>query len=205
MHYNPKTGVNSREWIRYADNTFEPVRKSGNVNRKSRNKPGAPDWWVTERPLDWDPRDNGHEVTLNHDYGGKAKPAYDKNMENKPSKYSKQPYYGTGGLHFAKLSADSGGGGGSEGSGGSKDGNQGPAGGGSGKETGKSAKPGGSTLTQGSEGFWEMQAREKAAEQEGAKSGDGQAASPPSSVQGARELQQWERETRHRPELWLRA
>jgi hypothetical protein len=58
----------------------------------------------------------------------------------------------------------------------------------------KPAKPCGSTLTQGSEGFWEMQAREKAAEQEGAESGNGQAASPPSSVQGARELRQWELE-----------
>jgi hypothetical protein len=58
----------------------------------------------------------------------------------------------------------------------------------------KPAKPCGSTLTQGSDGFWEMQAREKAAEQEGAESGNGQAASPPSSVQGARELRQWELE-----------
>ena len=178
LHYNPKTGVNSREWIRYADNTFEPVRKSGNVNRKSRNRAGAPDWWVTERPLDWDPAEHGHEVTLNHDYSGKASPAYDKDMENKPSVYGKLPYYETGRKSYAKMS-DSGGG--SEGSGGSEGGTKGgdeeSAGGGLDKEKGKSAKPGSNTtLTRGSEGFWEMQAREKAAEQEAAKSGDGRAA-----------------------------
>ena len=181
LHYNPRTGVNSREWIRYADNTFEPVRRNGNVNRKSRNRPGAPDWWVTERPLDWDPTEHGHEVTLNHDYGTEVSPAYDKDMENKPPEYSKLPYYETGRKSYAKMSADSGGGGGSEGSdgseGGTKGGDEGPSGGGLDKEKGKSPKGGGTTLTQGSEGFWEMQAREK-----GAESGDDQAAGPSKSA-----------------------
>lgn len=69
LHYNPHTGEQNRLWIRYGDNTFEPVRRNGNVNRKSRNKPDAPDWWVTERPQGWNPRDHGYYVTLNHDYG----------------------------------------------------------------------------------------------------------------------------------------
>ena len=74
LHYNSSTGEQDRLWIRYGDNTFEPVRRDGNLNRKSRNKPGASDWWVTDRPQGWDPAKHGHKVTLNHDYGAGRKP-----------------------------------------------------------------------------------------------------------------------------------
>ena len=74
LHYNSSTGAQDRLWIRYGDNTFEPVRRDGNLNRKSRDKPGAPDWWVTDRPQGWDPAQHGHKVTLNHDYGADRKP-----------------------------------------------------------------------------------------------------------------------------------
>jgi hypothetical protein len=74
LHYNSSTGKQDRLWIRYGDNTFEPVRRDGNLNRKSRNKPGAPDWWVTDRPQGWNPAKHGHKVTLNHDYGAGRKP-----------------------------------------------------------------------------------------------------------------------------------
>lgn len=54
----------------------EPVRKEGDLMKKSRTNAPAEDWWVTEKPRDWDPRDHGFGVTLNHDPGGTGdKPA----------------------------------------------------------------------------------------------------------------------------------
>ncbi|ADU61344.1 MAG: hypothetical protein KUA35_06610 [Pseudodesulfovibrio sp.] len=45
---------------------FEPVRKEGDLAAKRRTSDPAEDWWVTDRPRDWDPRDHGFEATLNH-------------------------------------------------------------------------------------------------------------------------------------------
>ncbi|WP_419786017.1 hypothetical protein [Pseudodesulfovibrio sp.] len=74
MHYNPSTGQENRLWIRYGDNTFEPVRRDGNLGLKYRSKSRPTDWWVTERPKDWNPAENGFDLSLNHDYGEQDKP-----------------------------------------------------------------------------------------------------------------------------------
>lgn len=66
LRYDNSTGQRNRQWIRYADGMFEPVRKEGDLMKKSRTNDPAEDWWVTDRPRDWDPRDHGFEATLNH-------------------------------------------------------------------------------------------------------------------------------------------
>ncbi len=185
MHYNPSTGEQNRLWIRYGDNTFEPVRKNGNVNRKSRNKPDAPDWWVTERPQGWDPRDYGHDVTPNHDYGEHDKPGRQakgelprQNMflrredmgKAKPQtmdyRYGRDDKGNRNQLFDEKTR---------------------PA-----ADTPASNK---STIAQGGEGFWEYEAKRKAAEAESGKSGDGQAVTPRNSAQDAERVKGWEKST----------
>ena len=74
LHYNPSTGRENRLWIRYGDDTFEPVRPGGNVNRKYHSRTRPTDWWVTEKPKDWNPADHGFDVSLNHDFGEHDKP-----------------------------------------------------------------------------------------------------------------------------------
>ena len=74
LHYNPSTGRENRLWIRYGDDTFEPVRPGGNVNRKYHSRSRPTDWWVTEKPKDWNPADHGFDVSLNHDFGEHDKP-----------------------------------------------------------------------------------------------------------------------------------
>jgi hypothetical protein len=66
LRYDNSTGQRNRQWIRYADGMFEPVRKDGDLAAKCRTSDPAEDWWVTDRPRDWDPRDHGFEATLNH-------------------------------------------------------------------------------------------------------------------------------------------
>ena len=75
LNYDRTTGGFNRSWIRYADNTFEPVRKQGVIRRKKRSPDPAKDWWVVDRPQDWNPAEHGFNVTLNHDYGEDGKPS----------------------------------------------------------------------------------------------------------------------------------
>lgn len=65
---SPLTGKTQREWIQYADGMFEPVRKDGNLNKKYHADRRKFDWWAVEKPLDWQPSDEGKKATLNHDY-----------------------------------------------------------------------------------------------------------------------------------------
>ncbi len=52
-----------------------------------------------------------------------------------------------------------------------------------------------STIAQGGEGFWEYEAKRKAAEAESGKSGDGQAVTPRNSAQDAERVKGWEKST----------
>jgi len=70
LRYDNTTGGQNRQWVRYADGMFEPVRKEGDLMKKRRTDDPADDWWVTEKPRDWDPRDHGIGVTLNRVLGG---------------------------------------------------------------------------------------------------------------------------------------
>ncbi|MEF2231118.1 MAG: hypothetical protein V3571_09335 [Pseudodesulfovibrio sp.] len=74
LHYNPSTGQENRLWIRYGDDTFEPVRRDGDLNRKYHSRTRPTDWWVTEKPRDWNRADHGFDVSLNHDFGEHDKP-----------------------------------------------------------------------------------------------------------------------------------
>lgn len=69
QNYDRDAGEMKREWIRYADNTFEPVRQVRNTNRKYHSKKRMTDWWVVQKPQDRDSEKTGHNVSLNHDYG----------------------------------------------------------------------------------------------------------------------------------------
>lgn len=68
------TGQPRRKWIEYADGVVEPVRKAGNLNRKFHGNKRSLDWWTVDKPVDWNPLDEGRDVSLNHDYGREAKP-----------------------------------------------------------------------------------------------------------------------------------
>lgn len=74
LEYNPLTGDRDRQWIHYADDTFEPVRKDGDLKQKGHSGANMFDWWVVNKPQDWNPLEQGFNVSLNHDYG-KGKPA----------------------------------------------------------------------------------------------------------------------------------
>ncbi|OIQ50021.1 hypothetical protein BerOc1_01951 [Pseudodesulfovibrio hydrargyri] len=54
---------------------MEPVRREGNLNRKYHGNKRSLDWWTVDKPVDWNPRDEGKRVSLNHDYGKRDKPA----------------------------------------------------------------------------------------------------------------------------------
>jgi len=74
LRYSPITGKTNRQWLHYADDTFEPVRKDGNIKRKYHTNTRMMDWWVVDKPQDWNPAENGFNVSLNHDYGEEDKP-----------------------------------------------------------------------------------------------------------------------------------
>ncbi|MEZ7197118.1 hypothetical protein [Pseudodesulfovibrio karagichevae] len=63
------TGEPRRQWLEYADGVMEPVRKEGSLAKKSHGNKRSLDWWTVEKPLDWDPAEEGRKVSLNHDYG----------------------------------------------------------------------------------------------------------------------------------------
>lgn len=68
------TGAVGRQWLEYADGIFEPVRKDGNLNKKYHDNKCSLDWWVVDKPTDWNPLTEGKKVSLNHDYGQEGKP-----------------------------------------------------------------------------------------------------------------------------------
>ncbi|WP_338668712.1 hypothetical protein [Pseudodesulfovibrio methanolicus] len=63
------TGEPRRQWLEYADGVMEPVRKEGSLAKKFHGNKRSLDWWTVEKPLDWDPAEEGRKVSLNHDYG----------------------------------------------------------------------------------------------------------------------------------------
>lgn len=63
------TGEPRRQWLEYADGVMESVRKEGRLSKKFHGNKRSLDWWTVEKPLDWDPAEEGRKVSLNHDYG----------------------------------------------------------------------------------------------------------------------------------------
>lgn len=75
--YNPESNGFDRAWIRYADNTYEPVRRVGDVERKwtgGRKNLDARSWWLEHKPADWVPWEHGFGFAWNHTLGEDHKP-----------------------------------------------------------------------------------------------------------------------------------
>lgn len=62
------TSYELRQWIRYDDGSYEPVRMGGDIRRKQRG-PGIPMWWIMRMPRNWMPQDHGYAYTDNHPSG----------------------------------------------------------------------------------------------------------------------------------------
>lgn len=65
LKYDPMSGKQNRQWVQYADGVLEPVRRDGDLNKKQRD-PRVMDWWVMEKPAEWDPLREGRQVSENH-------------------------------------------------------------------------------------------------------------------------------------------
>ncbi|GAB7021814.1 hypothetical protein [Salidesulfovibrio brasiliensis] len=74
LAYDPATGGRKREWIRYGDGVYEPVRKDENPRDKWSDPHRKMTWWLEEKPEPWRPSDDGAGMSLNHDYGEENKP-----------------------------------------------------------------------------------------------------------------------------------
>lgn len=74
VSYSATTGGFDRNWIRYGDNTWEPVRQNGDTSKKWSNPQVFGQWWLEKKPADWMPQDDGLNFSLNHDYGEEDKP-----------------------------------------------------------------------------------------------------------------------------------
>jgi len=73
--YDPETERYDRLWLRYADGTYEPVRRTGDPERKWRGSRLARAWRVERKPADWRPWEHGHGFAWNHALGQAGKPA----------------------------------------------------------------------------------------------------------------------------------
>ena len=76
LAYDPATGGRKREWIRYGDGVYEPVRKDENPRDKWSDPHRQMTWWLEEKPEPWRPSDDGAGMSLNHDYGEENKPGW---------------------------------------------------------------------------------------------------------------------------------
>ncbi len=71
---DPVTGAYERHWIQYADNTFEPVRRVGELSRKYEGERTNFHWWRLRKPAAWRPRHDGCGFSWNHHFGEENKP-----------------------------------------------------------------------------------------------------------------------------------
>ena len=75
--FNPERDGYDRVWIRYADNTYEPVRRDGDLEAKwtgGRDNRDARAWWVERKPACWRPWEHGFGFAWNHTLGEDHKP-----------------------------------------------------------------------------------------------------------------------------------
>lgn len=72
--YNPVTNKQEREWIKYADGTYEPVRRTGSLSKKWNDQRTDFAWWTERKPADWMPQDEGLPFAWNHTLGEDNKP-----------------------------------------------------------------------------------------------------------------------------------
>lgn len=74
LTFDPRTGGFNRQWLRYGDGVYEPVRRDGNLRDKWSDPHRLMTWWVEEKPDSWVPEDDGMQTSMNHDYGEENKP-----------------------------------------------------------------------------------------------------------------------------------
>ena len=75
--FNPERNEYDRMWIRYADNTYEPVRRVGDLEAKwtgGRGNRDARTWWIEHKPARWRPWEHGFGFAWNHTLGEDHKP-----------------------------------------------------------------------------------------------------------------------------------
>eukprot|EP00828_Plagiopyla_frontata_P031438 TRINITY_DN4127_c0_g4_i1.p1 TRINITY_DN4127_c0_g4~~TRINITY_DN4127_c0_g4_i1.p1 ORF type:complete len:677 (+),score=268.79 TRINITY_DN4127_c0_g4_i1:180-2210(+) len=75
--FNPERDGYDRVWIRYSDNTYEPVRRDGDLEAKwtgGRDNLDARAWWVEHKPARWQPWEHGFGFAWNHTLGEDHKP-----------------------------------------------------------------------------------------------------------------------------------
>ncbi|BCS88877.1 RHS repeat domain-containing protein [Pseudodesulfovibrio sediminis] len=73
--YNPDCDCYEREWIHYADGTFEPVRRVGALSKKWKTERANANWWAVRKPVEWRPWHEGFGFSWNHSLGEQGKPA----------------------------------------------------------------------------------------------------------------------------------
>ncbi len=78
-----------RQWIRYEDGSYEPVRMSGDILNKKRGS-GIPLWWIMDMPKNWMPQHNGYIYTSNHPSGALSR-RFDENTADLFTKKASLP------------------------------------------------------------------------------------------------------------------
>lgn len=73
--FNPDQNEYDRDWLHYADGTFEPVRREGNLAEKWTGGPNARVWWHERKPAHWLPWEHGFGFAWNHTLGEEHKPS----------------------------------------------------------------------------------------------------------------------------------
>ncbi|SOB59840.1 protein of unknown function [Pseudodesulfovibrio profundus] len=91
--YNSMTGEYERDWIEYADGTFEPVRRNGHLRKKWNGQRTNCQWWHTRKPADWLPWEHGHGFAWNHTLGHDGKPADRGDNSQAEIKAGNAPYF----------------------------------------------------------------------------------------------------------------
>lgn len=67
-----------KEWVQYENDTFEPVNRTENINKKPRNENDL-DWWVVRKKPDWEP-----DTFADSKRGKKAKKEYQQTLNSRP-------------------------------------------------------------------------------------------------------------------------
>ena len=93
--YNPKTDEHDRDWIRYADGVFEPVRRGSSLSNKFNGERTNFKWWATSKPADWRPWDEGFGFSWNHNLGEENKPSGWGNKSEREREAGNAPYFMT--------------------------------------------------------------------------------------------------------------
>lgn len=91
--FNPSAGAYERDWIQYADGTFEPVRRVGSLSKKFEGERTNFNWWRVRKPAQWRPWDEGYGFSWNHDQGEDGKPDDWGDKSDREREFGDAPYF----------------------------------------------------------------------------------------------------------------